>query len=213
MGAGRSELLMHLVGAWGRRLAGRVELDGRQLPARIGPDGAIARGMVLVSEDRKRFGLVLEQSVGFNLSLGSLGRFTRMGLVSCEAVHRANARQIDALGIKTPGQQISVGSLSGGNQQKVVLGKALMTEPKVILLDEPTRGIDIAAKQDVYELINALTAAGKAVVMVSSEMPELMGISDEIVMLHAGRVGGRFQSRDASQEQLLAAAMGRNREG
>ncbi len=213
MGAGRSELLMHLVGAWGRRLSGQVELDGQRLSGRITPAGAIARGMVLVSEDRKRFGLVLEQSVGFNLSLASLGRFTRTGLVSPEAVHRANARQIDALGIKTPDQQISVGNLSGGNQQKVVLGKALMTEPKVVLLDEPTRGIDIAAKQEVYQLINALTATGKAVVMVSSEMPELMGISDEIVMLHAGRLGGRFQARDASQEQLLAAAMGRNREG
>jgi D-xylose transport system ATP-binding protein len=101
-----------------------------------------------------------------------------------------------------------VGKLSGGNQQKVVLGKALMTEPSVVFLDEPTRGIDVGAKHEIYEIIRQLTAAGKAVVLVSSELPELMGLSDRILMLHEGRIGGEFSGAAATQERLLAAAMG-----
>ena len=111
---------------------------------------------------------------------------------------RQGARTIEAI----------VGKLSGGNQQKVVLGKALMTEPSVIFLDEPTRGIDVGAKLEIYELINQLTDAGKAVVLVSSELPELIGMSDRILMLHEGRIGGEFTRAEATQEKLLAAAMG-----
>jgi D-xylose transport system ATP-binding protein len=103
---------------------------------------------------------------------------------------------------------VRVGGLSGGNQQKVVIGKALMTEPAVVMLDEPTRGIDVGAKLEVYQLINQLTADGKAVILVSSELPELMGMSDRIIMLHEGRVGGEFTKTEYSQERLLAAAMG-----
>jgi D-xylose transport system ATP-binding protein len=212
MGAGRSELLMHLFGLWGKRTAGEVKLAGQSLPP-VGPQNAIARGLVLVSEDRKRYGLVLEHSLGFNLSLSSLKQFTRAGFVQDDRLYHANQRQIDAMRIKAAGQDAAAESLSGGNQQKVVLGKALMTDPQVVLLDEPTRGIDIGAKQDVYNLMNELTAAGKAVVMVSSEMPELLGMSDRIVMLHEGKVGGTFDARDARQEDLLAAAMGRGTEG
>ena len=102
-----------------------------------------------------------------------------------------------------------VGTLSGGNQQKVVIGKALLTEPRVLLLDEPTRGIDVGAKLEVYELINRLTAAGKAIVLVSSELPELIGMSDRIIMMHEGRIGGSFERSQATREALLAAAMGR----
>ena len=115
----------------------------------------------------------------------------------------------DALRVKAPGLDARTAALSGGNQQKVVLGKALMTAPKVVLLDEPTRGIDVGAKLEIYELINRLTEDGLAVLLVSSELPELMGMSDRIVMLAGGRVGGAFERRDFSQEALLAAAMGR----
>ena len=114
--------------------------------------------------------------------------------------------------MKAPGLDATVGKLSGGNQQKVVLGKALMTEPQVIFLDEPTRGIDVGAKLEIYEIINQLTDAGKAVVLVSSELPELMGMSDRILMLHEGRIGGEFTRAEATQERLLAAAMGQSRE-
>ncbi|PAW62932.1 MAG: D-xylose ABC transporter ATP-binding protein [Opitutia bacterium Tous-C1TDCM] len=209
MGAGRTELLMHLFGAWGHRSAGEVRLEGQPFHA-ASPREAIARGLVLASEDRRRYGLVLEQEIGFNLSLSSLPRFTvATGRVDRVAEFRRNQDFFDSLRIKAPGQHARAGGLSGGNQQKIVLGKALMTEPKVVLLDEPTRGIDVGAKLEVYELVNRLTAAGQAVVLVSSELPELMGMSDRIVMLAAGRIGGEFARRDFHPETLLAAAMGR----
>ncbi|MCX6951434.1 MAG: sugar ABC transporter ATP-binding protein [Verrucomicrobia bacterium] len=209
MGAGRTELLMHLFGAWGHRVSGEVSLRGQPHPAPT-PRGSIARGLVLVSEDRKRYGLVLAQSVGFNLSLSSLSRFTRAAArIDAPAEHLTNQGFFTSLRIKAPDQHARVGGLSGGNQQKVVLGKALMTEPTVVMLDEPTRGIDVGAKLEVYELINRLTAEGRAVILVSSELPELMGLSDRIIMLAAGRIGGEFDRVNFSQEKLLAAAMGR----
>ncbi len=209
MGAGRTELLMHLFGAWGHRVSGQVTLRGKSYDA-PSPRASIARGLVLATEDRRRYGLVLEQEIGFNLSLSSLGRFTRPpGRIDQPAEQVRNRELFDALRIKAPDQHARAGGLSGGNQQKVVLGKALMTEPNIVLLDEPTRGIDIGAKLEVYALINRLTAEGKAVLLVSSELPELMGVSDRIVMLHAGRIGGEFARGEFSQEKLLAAAMGR----
>ncbi len=224
MGAGRTELLMHLFGAWGHRVSGEVTLRGQPFPAPT-PRDAITRGLVLVSEDRKRYGLISPQPIGFNLSLSSLSRFTRtpplsrgprdglytrdLVLIDTPAEHDANQHFFTSLRIKAPDQHTRVGGLSGGNQQKVVLGKALMTEPAVVLLDEPTRGIDVGAKLEVYELINQLTTEGKAVIVVSSELPELMGMSDRIIMLNAGRIGGAFARADFAQEKLLAAAMGR----
>jgi D-xylose transport system ATP-binding protein len=206
MGAGRTELLMHLFGAWGRRAAGRVELSGKALQPGP-PTRSLRRGLALVSEERRRYGLVLDESVGFNLSLSSLGRMSRLGFIQPVREHGKNEAFFRRLGVKAPGLSAQVGKLSGGNQQKVVLGKALMTDPKVILLDEPTRGIDVGAKAEIYALINDLTAAGKAVILVSSELLELIGMSDRIVMLHEGRVAGEF-GRGAKQEELLAAAMG-----
>ncbi len=208
MGAGRTELLMHLFGAWGHRLAGEVILQGRPHPHPT-PAGSIRRGMVLASEDRRRFGLILAQEIGFNLSLSSLREFTRLGgRIDAPAEQVRNQHFFDSLRVKAPGQHTRAGTLSGGNQQKVVLGKALMTGPAVVMLDEPTRGIDVGAKLEVYELINRLTAEGEAVILVSSELPELMGMSDRIIMLHEGSVGGEFARADFAQEKLLAAAMG-----
>jgi D-xylose transport system ATP-binding protein len=209
MGAGRTELLMHLFGAWGQRVAGEVWLRGEPHSDPT-PRQSIARGLVLASEDRRRYGLVLEQEIGFNLSLSSLRRFTvAPGRINAHAEHVRNQELFDLLRIKAPGQHARATGLSGGNQQKVVLGKALMTEPAVVMLDEPTRGIDVGAKVEVYELINQLTAAGKAVILVSSELPELMGMSDRIIMLANGRIGGEFVREEFSPEKLLAAAMGR----
>lgn len=211
MGAGRTELLLHLFGAWGHRCAGEVMLDG-QPHRHPTPRSSIDRGMVLASEDRRRHGLVLEQSIGFNLSLPSLGKLTRFpGRIDEPAEFSANQRWFDSLRVKAGDQAARVGGLSGGNQQKVVLGKALATGPKVVLLDEPTRGIDVGAKAEVYALIRELTAAGRAVVLVSSELPELIGMSDRVVMLAEGRVGGEFARGDYDPERLLEAAMGRAR--
>jgi D-xylose transport system ATP-binding protein len=201
---------MHLFGAFGHREGGTVLLEGRPLAAHEPPD-SIRRGMVLVSEDRKRYGLVLEQPIGFNLSLSNLWRFVRKLLINEPEEVTRNKEMFDSLRVKAPSLATAVGTLSGGNQQKVVLGKALMIEPKVIFLDEPTRGIDVGAKLEVYELVNRMTAAGKAVVLVSSELPELMGMSDRIIMLHEGTIGGEFTRAEATQEKLLAAAMGQRR--
>ena len=137
---------------------------------------------MLVSEDRKGLGLHLAQSIGFNLSLSSLKVLGLPFIDRAQEVDR-NGKIFAELRVKAPGLETGVGTLSGGNQQKVVIGKALLTEPDIIFLDEPTRGIDVGAKLEVYKLINRLTAAGKAVVLVSSEMPELIGMSDRILML------------------------------
>jgi D-xylose transport system ATP-binding protein len=206
MGAGRTELLMHLFGVWGRRESGTVRLEGRELRG-CRPEEIIRRGMVLVSEDRRRYGLILNKTIGFNLSLSSLPNLTNHRLIDGELEHRRNLHLFQALQVKAPTMEAVVGNLSGGNQQKVVLGKALMTEPRVIFLDEPTRGIDVGAKWEIYQIINQLTDAGKAVVLVSSELPELIGMSDRILMLHEGRVTGEFSRAEATPEKLLAAAM------
>jgi D-xylose transport system ATP-binding protein len=206
MGSGRTELLMHLFGAFGRRVRGRVVFRGQPWED-AGPRKAIERGLMLVSEDRKRYGLVLEQAIGFNLSLAALRAFAPRLLLDDQAEFQRNRELFDALGIKAPSQETAVGRLSGGNQQKVVLGKALMTEPQVVLLDEPTRGIDVGAKLEVYHLINRMTEEGRAVLMVSSELPELMGMSDRMIILSEGRIGGRFLRGEATQEAILHAAM------
>ncbi len=206
MGAGRSETLLHLFGAWGRRTAGSVRLRGAAHD-RPDPGESIRRGLVMVTEDRKKLGLVLDESIGFNLSLSSLRRFTARGLLDAGKEFVTNQVLFTRLRVKAPDLETRVGGLSGGNQQKVVIGKALMTGPSVVFLDEPTRGIDVGAKLEVYELINELTAAGNAVVLVSSELPELMGMSDRIVMLGAGRVGGTFVRGRCTPDQLLAAAI------
>ncbi|MBL9132623.1 MAG: ATP-binding cassette domain-containing protein, partial [Verrucomicrobiaceae bacterium] len=206
MGAGRTELLMHLFGAWGRRRAGNVTLRGKPLP-QGDPRRSIENGLVLASEDRRRYGLVLEHPIGFNLSLSSLGSITCGGFIRRHHEITRNQGIFNELRVKATGLEAVAGRLSGGNQQKVVLGKALLTEPQIILLDEPTRGIDVGAKLEIYEIINRLTAAGKAVLLVSSELPELIGMSDRILMLREGRVGGAFTRAEATQEKLMHAAM------
>jgi D-xylose transport system ATP-binding protein len=206
MGAGRSELLLHLMGLWGERSGGSVEVGGQPLaPGQLRK--AMGAGMALVTEDRKRLGLVLDAGVAFNLTLSSLRSIARNGIVDGAAEATVAGAMVTDLRVKTATLETPVGALSGGNQQKVVIGKALLTRPRVLLLDEPTRGIDVGAKVEVYELINRLTDQGQAIVLVSSELPELMGMSDRILMLHEGRIGGEF-TRGATQEALLSAAMG-----
>jgi len=207
MGAGRTELLTHLYGASGRRTAGRVTLEGHDLVGG-GPASRLRAGLAFVTEDRRRYGLCLGESVGFNLSLSSLAQCAHAGMLSRRTERRRNAEWFRRLGIRAAGLDAIVGWLSGGNQQKVVLGKALMTAPRVVMLDEPTRGIDVGAKMEIYALINTLTAAGCAVLLVSSELPELIGISDRILILHAGRLTGSFVRGQATPEALLRAALG-----
>ena len=206
MGAGRSELLMHIFCSRGKRESGKIVLKDRSLSENSAGE-SIEQGLIMVTEDRKRLGLILEESIAFNLSLSHLKNFIKTGLVDRHAEMAENRKYFEQLRVKAPGLQNIVGGLSGGNQQKVVLGKALMTSPDVIFLDEPTRGIDIGAKAEIYELINNLTKEGKSVVLVSSELPELLGMSDRILMLSNGRQAEVLDKKDANEENLLRAAM------
>ena len=216
MGAGRSEVLEALYGAHPpRAVSGSFTLDGKPYRPRT-PARAIARGLALVAEDRKEQSLVLGNTVRFNAGLAGLERYRRT--VRRTIDQRRERAEITAkvteLRVKTPSLAVPVGHLSGGNQQKVVLAKCLLTEPKVLLMDEPTRGIDVAAKAEIHTLMGRLAARGTAIVMVSSELPELIAMCDRILVLCEGRLTGEFH-RDpargpvATQEAILAAAMDR----
>jgi len=206
MGAGRTELLETLFGVHARRsVSGRLYLNGRAAAFRT-PRVSIARGLALVTEDRKAQSLVTSQSVQFNITLAALARFRRGVVVDRSKERSAVRKAITDLGIKTPNAVTVVNNLSGGNQQKVVLAKCLLTQPRVLLLDEPTRGIDVGAKAEIYALIKRLAADGMGILMVSSELPELLALSDRILVLCEGRLTGEFARADATQENILGAA-------
>lgn len=207
LGSGRSELLLHLFGAYGHRRHGTVALNGVPYEP-WNPAEAIRCGVSLVVEDRKRIGLCLEKSIGFNLSLSSIARTTHWGIVDAVTEARRNGAIFDAVRIKAPDIDAPVMTLSGGNQQKVLLGRALWTEPKLVLLDEPTRGVDIGAKADIYRWIEELLEAGAAVVLVSSEVDEILALSDHILVLRAGRGVLEVDGNRATRERILSAALG-----
>ncbi|WP_327581332.1 sugar ABC transporter ATP-binding protein [Nonomuraea sp. NBC_00507] len=207
MGAGRSELLESIFGVH-RAAVGRMILGGRPYRPRS-PKQAIARGVALVAEDRKAQSLVLGNTIGFNASLPSLKRFLRFGIVDRRREGAAVAGQVRELRVKAPGTRFTVGNLSGGNQQKVVLAKWLLTAPSLILMDEPTRGIDVGAKAEIHALMSELAASGKAVLAASSELPELLAMCDRILVLCEGRITAEFARGQATQEAILAAAMAR----
>jgi len=209
MGAGRTETLEAIFGAYPRHaVRGRMELDGRSY-APHSPKDAIRAGVVLVAEDRKQQSLVLGSSVKFNTSLASLSDFLTLGWVRAKAERKEVGDQVRRLGVKTPSINTTVSTLSGGNQQKVVLAKCLLTQPSVILLDEPTRGIDVGAKDEIYALVADLAQAGVSVLVASSELPELLRMSDRIVVLCEGRVTDVVGAADADQSRILEAAMAR----
>ncbi len=207
MGAGRSELLLHLAGAWGHRVEGHVVVAGEPV-APWTPREAISHGVALVTEDRKRYGLHLGDGVAWNVTLSATELYADGCFTNRSKEMVAAGVWAERLQIKSPSLEEPVSHLSGGNQQKVVMGKVLATRPKILLLDEPTRGIDAGARWEVYEIINGLLAEGMAVVMVSSDLSELMGMSDRIVMLAMGRLSETF-SRPFDQERLMAAALER----
>ena len=207
MGAGRTELVSSLFGAWGTYESGSVRLAG--VPARFAsPREAIQAGLALVSEDRKRYGLVLGMDVKENSTLASLARIARLGVIDKNEEIKRSDRYVTELRTKTPSLEQKVGNLSGGNQQKVVLAKWLLTTPKVLFLDEPTRGIDVGAKVEIYNIMNDLMEQGVCVVMVSSELPEVLGMSDRILVMHEGRLTGSFLRDEASEERVMRSATG-----
>ena len=162
-----------------------------------------------MSEDRKRFGLVLDIDMKANITLASLERVSRRHVLNEQEIVKYSQSYVDDLRIKTPSLETKLSQLSGGNQQKVVLGKWLMTQPKVLILDEPTRGIDVGAKYEIYNLMHRLVDDGVTVVMISSELPEILGMSDRILVMHEGRIVQEFTKDDASQEKVMMAATGR----
>jgi ABC-type sugar transport system ATPase subunit len=206
MGAGRTELVMSLFGALGGKASGTVEVDGKAAVIRK-PQDAIREGIALVTEDRKESGLVLSLSVKENTSLASLQSLSsRLGTIRAGEEENLAKRYMKELRTKTPDSAMIVGNLSGGNQQKVVLAKWLATKPKVLILDEPTRGIDIGAKTEIYQLINQLTNEGVAVIMISSELPEVLGMSDRILVMAEGRISGALSRAEATQELIMKYA-------
>ena len=207
MGAGRTELMKVLYGALPRK-SGYVTLDGHEVVAKSPQDG-LANGIVYISEDRKRDGLVLGMSVKENMSLTALRYFSRGGSVKHGEEQEAVSDFIRLFNVKTPSMDQAIGLLSGGNQQKVAIARGLMTRPKVLILDEPTRGVDVGAKKEIYQLINKFKADGLSIILVSSEMPEVLGMSDRIIVMHEGHLGGEFSREQATQEVLMAAAVGK----
>jgi len=207
MGAGRTELLTAVFGAWPGRYKRQIAVDGKDV--RIdSPGDAIRHGIGFVTEDRKRFGLILEQTILDNMTLAAL-RAISGGLLT----HRtretvAAGGPMRTLRIRAASPMTVTNTLSGGNQQKVVLGKWLLINPKILFLDEPTRGIDVGAKQEIYAEINKLAQQGMAIVLVSSELPEVLGLSDRVIVLYEGRMTGEFTRAEATPEKVMTAATG-----
>jgi D-xylose transport system ATP-binding protein len=207
MGAGRSDLLMAIFGAHAGRVRGEIFVAGQK--ARINnPSDAIKHGIGFVTEDRKRFGLLLHQTILNNMTLAALDNMSGRFMTREDAEAVGGKRAMLDLRVKANSVFTIAGTLSGGNQQKVVLAKWLLTKPRVLFLDEPTRGIDVGAKQEIYAQINKLASAGLAIILVSSELPEVLGLSDRVLVLHEGRVTGEFARAEASPEKIMACATG-----
>ncbi|MBT2401909.1 sugar ABC transporter ATP-binding protein [Streptomyces sp. ISL-100] len=205
VGAGRTEVVRAVFGA-DTYDAGSVEVRGERL-GKGDVNAAMGAGIGLVPEDRKAQGLVLDASVQENLGLVTLRSATRAGLVDRKAQRAAAARIAEQLGVRMAGLGQHVRTLSGGNQQKVVIGKWLLADTRVLILDEPTRGIDVGAKVEIYQLINELTASGHAVLMISSDLPEVLGMSDRVLVMAQGRIAGELPAHEATQDAVMALAV------
>ena len=203
MGAGRTELAMSIFGrSYGRNISGRLFLHGKQIQARTVSE-AVEHGIAYATEDRKKYGLNLIDDIRRNVSGAALRKLSRGGWVNSNEEINVAEQSRKSMNIKAPTVMSVVGKLSGGNQQKVVLSKWLYTDPEVLILDEPTRGIDVGAKYEIYVIINRLVAAGKAVIVISSELPEVLGICDRVYALSEGRITGELPIEQATQESLM----------
>jgi putative multiple sugar transport system ATP-binding protein len=203
MGAGRTELAMSIFGrAYGAHISGRIFKDGKEIRLRSVGE-AIRHGIAYATEDRKRYGLNLIEDIKRNVSAAGLGKLARGGWVDDNEEYKVADTFRKSMNIKAPSVASVTGKLSGGNQQKVVLSKWIFTDPDVLILDEPTRGIDVGAKYEIYTIINALADQGKAVLLISSELPELLGLCDRVYTLSAGRITGEMSRAEATQEGLM----------
>ena len=213
MGSGRTELVTGIFGAFPKDARGEVYLEGEKLECKFLQD-AIDHGLGLVTEDRKAMGLVLGQSVLQNMTISSLETVAnRWGIVNQAQERNLANGYIEQLNIKTPGLNVAIDTLSGGNQQKVIVAKWLNTSPKVLILDEPTRGIDVGAKVEIYNLLNKLVEDGVTVIMISSELPEVMGMSDRILVMCEGEIAAELTREEATKELIMEYATGSKRKG
>jgi ribose transport system ATP-binding protein len=206
MGSGRTELAKAIFGAL-KVDSGRIYLNQNKVKIK-NPRDAVKAGIAYVSEDRKMEGLFLNLSVKENLSIAALQKFAIAGKINNKNEAKEVKEYVTKLKIKTPSIKQLIKNLSGGNQQKVVLSKWMLISPKVLILDEPTRGIDVGAKMEIYGLINQLKAEGVAIILISSELPEVIGISDRIIVIHEGGVTGEYSHDEASQEKIMRNAVG-----
>lgn len=202
-GAGRTELAMSIFGkSYGTNISGELYINGKQVNLK-NCEAAIHNGLAYVTEDRKTNGLILGESIRFNTTLARLDKVCGKGIIDTDMEVKVADDMTDAMGTKTPSIEQAVGNLSGGNQQKALLGKWMFTEPDVLILDEPTRGIDVGAKYDIYCLINEMVANGKSVIMISSEMPELLGMCDRIYVMNEGKLLAELDAKTATQESIM----------
>lgn len=210
-GAGRTELAMSLFGkSYGSRISGQELINGKEVHLKNEHD-AIEHGLAYATEDRKVNGLVLEDSIAWNTTMAKLSRVSHRGILDVAAENRAAQEYVKAMDTKTPSIHQQAGHLSGGNQQKVLLSKWMFAEPDVLILDEPTRGIDVGAKYEIYCIMNRMVAEGKAVVMISSELPELLGMCDRIYVMNEGRMAAEFTAEEATQEKIMSAILNAGR--
>ena len=207
MGAGRTELAMSIFGrSYGTDISGTVKIHGREVKLHS-PRQAIDAGLAYVTEDRKGSGLILSNPISVNTTLANLKGVSKNGVIDPHTELMVAEEYRKKLNTKTPSVQQNVGNLSGGNQQKVLLAKWMYADPDILILDEPTRGIDVGAKYEIYCIINDLVAQGKSVIMISSELPEVLGMSDRIYALNEGRVVGEFERGEASQEKIMSCIL------
>jgi putative multiple sugar transport system ATP-binding protein len=203
MGAGRTEFAMSLFGqSYGSRISGKVFLRGKEIKTRTVAE-AIEHGIAYATEDRKTYGLNLIEDIKRNISMASLRKLEKYGLVHDNEEYKVANEYRSSMNIKAPSVLVKTGKLSGGNQQKVVLSKWIYSDPDVLILDEPTRGIDVGAKYEIYAIINRLAASGKGIIVISSELPELLGISDRVYALSEGRITGELPVDEATPEAML----------
>jgi ribose transport system ATP-binding protein len=209
VGAGRTELARLIFGAEAR-IRGEVTIDGRTLAMHT-PREAIDAGLVYLTEDRKRQGLFLDMSVRDNINVSVCGRDARLGVLDRVRAATRAREAIASLSIRVPHAKVNAGALSGGNQQKVLLSRLLQTQPRVLILDEPTRGVDIGAKSEIYRIINELAKSGVAIIVISSELPEIIGVADRVLVMREGEIAGELgghTSQPISQEAIIELATG-----
>ncbi len=207
MGSGRTELVTTIFGEYGKITTGTIKLEGRELHINSAKD-AMRDGISLVPEDRKGQGLVLMQTILKNISLANLNAYASFMRIDADAEMKAALGQAQSMSIKAPNLNPRVDSLSGGNQQKVVIAKWLLTTPKLLIMDDPTRGIDVGAKYEIYKLMNELAANGVAIIMISSELEEVLGVSDRVMVMHHGHSTQTLSIGDATQERIMQLATG-----